>query len=183
MTAVLRFQDVSLVRGGRLLFDGLSLELGPGEALQVSGANGSGKSSLLRLAAGLLGPAGGRVEAPPAALADEHLALDPELPLGRALRFWGGDVERGLAAFGLADLSGVPVRWLSSGQAKRATLARVAASDAILWLLDEPLNALDGHSVERLDDVIAAHLENGGAVIAASHQPLAGQWRKLELGR
>ena len=86
-------------------------------------------------------------------------------------------------ALGLAQLADVPVRLLSSGQAKRATLARVAASGAPLWLLDEPLNALDAESADRLAPVVEAHLASGGAVLAASHQPLPGEWPRLELGR
>jgi len=183
MTPLLRFDDVALRRGGRLLFDGLDLTLGPGEALLVTGPNGSGKSSLLRLAAGLLHAERGRVERSPLALADEHLALDRELPLKRALRFWGGEPGAALDALGIADLADVPVRLLSSGQAKRATLARVAASAAKLWLLDEPLNALDADGAERLNAVIARHLASGGAILAASHQPLPGDWRTMELGR
>ena len=182
MSAALRFDDVALKRGGRLLFDGLNLELGPGQALQVAGPNGSGKSSLIRLAAGLLRAERGRVERAPAALADDNLALDRELPLGRALAFWSDASAEPLAALGIAHLAQVPVRFLSSGQRKRATLARVAASGAPLWLLDEPLNALDDEGVSRLAQLIAAHLGSGGAVVAASHQPIPGEWRKLVLG-
>jgi heme exporter protein A len=78
-------------------------------------------------------------------------------------------------------LADVPVRLLSSGQAKRATLARVVASDAPLWLLDEPMNALDADGADRLTTIIDTHLRSGGAVLAASHQPLAGEWRRVEL--
>jgi heme exporter protein A len=85
-------------------------------------------------------------------------------------------------ALGLARLAEVPVRLLSTGQAKRATLARVAASEAPLWLLDEPLNGLDADGVERLDTLLAGHLERGGAVLAASHGPLGGSWARMELG-
>src|SRR3569833_363816 len=133
--ALLRFLDVSLARGGRLLFEGLSLAVGPGEALQVAGPNGSGKSSLLRLAAGLLRSSTGEVQRSGVALADDSLALDRELPLGKALAFWGGSVGPAMDALGIAHLSGGPVRLLSSGQQKRASLARVASSLAPLWLL------------------------------------------------
>jgi heme exporter protein A len=182
VTALLRFQDVALVRGGRLLFENLSFALAPGEALQLAGPNGTGKSSLIRLAAGLLNAAGGTVERSPLALSDDHAALDRELPLQSALRFWGADVSTALDQLGIGHLAPVPVRLLSSGQLKRASLARVAASGAPLWLLDEPLNALDADGVERLGQVVAAHRAGGGAVLAASHQPLAGDWRRLELG-
>jgi heme exporter protein A len=178
---LLRFEDVSVRRGGRLLFEGLDLALGPGKALQVSGPNGSGKSSLIRLAAGLLREERGRVERSPLALADDNIALDRELPLSRALNFWGGAVAEAMDQLAIAHLSDVPVRLLSSGQLKRATLARVAASRKPLWLLDEPLNALDGDGADRLARLIEIHLQSGGGVLAASHQPLAGDWPRLEL--
>jgi len=178
----LRFESVSCWRGGRLLFEDLDLQLGPGEAIHLTGPNGSGKSSLIRLAAGLLHAESGRIDRSAVALADEHLALDRELPLRRALGFWGGEVDRAMDGLGLARLADVPVRLLSTGQAKRATLARVAASEAPLWLLDEPLNGLDADGVERLDTLLAGHLERGGAVLAASHGPLGGSWARKELG-
>ena len=181
MTALLRFDDVALRRGGRLLFEGLTFSLGAGDALHVAGPNGSGKSSLIRLAAGLLRPERGRVERPDIALADDSLALDRELPLSRALGFWGGEVDQALQALGIAALADAPVRLLSSGQQKRATIARVMASKSPVWLLDEPLNALDGEGAKRLGDIVAGHLQSGGAVLAASHQPLPGDWRRLEL--
>jgi heme exporter protein A len=182
-TPLLRFSAVALERGGRLLFDGLNVDLRPGDGLHVAGPNGSGKSSLIRLSAGLLRASTGAVERQTAALADDSLALDRELPLARALGFWGSPVERAMDALGISHLARVPVRLLSSGQQKRATLARVAASGAPLWLLDEPLNALDADGAERLAQVVRQHREAGGAVVAASHQPLPGDWTKLELGR
>ena len=177
----LRFEDVTCRRGGRLLFEGLSLALGPGEALHLTGPNGSGKSSLIRLAAGLLRAESGRVERSELALADDALALDRELPLRRALEFWGGNVDDAMGALDLARLAQVPVRLLSTGQAKRATLARAVASGAPLWLLDEPLNGLDRDGVARLDVLLTAHLARGAAVLAASHGPLGGSWSQLEL--
>jgi heme exporter protein A len=183
VTTLLRFQDVTLRRGGRVLLEHLDLQLAPGEALQVTGPNGSGKSSLIRLAAGLLRAESGRVERSELALADDALAFDRELPLNRALAFWGAAVDEAMDALGIEHLAHVPVRLLSSGQGKRAMLARVAASGAPLWLLDEPLNALDGEGAARLARAIAAHLQSGGAVLAASHQPLPGEWHRMELGR
>ena len=185
MTPLLRFEGVALRRGGRLLFENLDVDLGPGEALHVSGPNGSGKSSLIRLAAGLLRQERGRVERSSLALADDHAALDRELSLGRALTFWmtsAPEAMEALEAMGIACLTDVPVRLLSSGQLKRATIARVMRSGARLWLLDEPLNGLDSDGIARLAERIAAHLASGGAVVAASHQPLPGNWRTLELG-
>jgi len=179
---LLQFEQVALRRGGRLLVEQLDLVLGPGEALQVTGPNGSGKSSLIRLAAGLLREERGRVERSRLALADDNIALDRELPLARALAFWEGSLDLAMEAMGIAFLTAVPVRLLSSGQLKRATLARVAASGAPLWLLDEPLNALDGDGAERLANLIGGHRASGGAVLAASHQPLPGEWARLELG-
>jgi heme exporter protein A len=182
MTALLRFEGVALRRGGKLLVEGLDLQLTPGEALQVAGPNGSGKSSLIRLAAGLLRSERGRVDRSLPALADDNLALDRELPLRVALQFWGGAVDEAMVRLGIGDLADIPVRLLSSGQAKRAALARVFASTCRLWLLDEPLNALDSDGADRLSSLIAGHVKGGGAVLAASHQPLPGEWRRLELG-
>ena len=183
MSPLLRGEGLALVRGDRLLFEGLSLTLEAGEALHVIGPNGSGKSSLIRLVAGLLRPTAGKLERAAAALADDGLALDRELPLGRALQFWKGPrLSQAMRAFALGELEHVPVRLLSTGQAKRARLARVMASGAPLWLLDEPLNGLDRRGVEELDSAIAAHRGSGGCVLAASHSDLAGNWRRLELG-
>jgi heme exporter protein A len=182
VTSLLRFGNVTLRRGGRLLFEGLDVELAPGKALQATGPNGSGKSSLIRLAAGLLRAECGIVERARSALADDNLALDRELPLARALRFWSDVVDGPMDALGIGHLADVPVRLLSSGQAKRAALARVVASGAPLWLLDEPLNALDSDGAERLALLVQHHLASGGAIVAASHQPLAGSWHTLELG-
>ena len=171
--SLLVLDRVACVRGGRLLFEELSLELGPGGAAVVRGPNGAGKSSLLRLAAGLLRPAAGRVDRAEAALADEHPALDERQDLGRALAFWVGDAAPGMAAMGVAHLAGVPVRMLSAGQRQRAILARVIAGGAPLWLLDEPLNGLDADGRERLEAAMTAHRAGGGAILAATHQPLS----------
>ena len=171
--SLLALECVACRRGGRLLFDGLSLTLGPGGATLVTGPNGAGKSSLIRLAAGLLRPAAGAIERAEAALADEHLALDERLRLGDALAFWVADAAAGIDAMGLSDLADVPVRILSTGQRKRAALARVVASGAPLWMLDEPANGLDGDGLTRLEAAMAAHRAGGGAILAASHQPLA----------
>src|SRR5436190_12226453 len=119
VTPLLRFEKVALRRGGRLLFEGIDLEVRPGEMVQVTGPNGSGKSSLLRLAAGLLNAERGFVERSGTALADDHIALDRELPLARALQFWNRNIDSSMDALGLAALAEVPVRLLSSGQLKR----------------------------------------------------------------
>ena len=172
----LRLDRVTVRRGGRLLLEELSLALGPGGAALLTGPNGVGKSSLIRVCAGLLRPAAGTVDAASTALADEHLALDERQRLGDALAFWarldGRDAAPGLAAMGIDHLAEVPVRMLSTGQRKRATLARVVASGAALWLLDEPGNGLDADGRVRLAGAMAAHRAGGGAVLAASHLPL-----------
>jgi heme exporter protein A len=171
--SLLALDKIACVRGGRLLFEGLSLTLGPGEAALVTGPNGAGKSSLLRLAAGLLRAAAGSVTRSQAALADEHLALDERQSLDAALAFWVGECAPAIAAMGLGHLTQIPVRMLSAGQRKRAALARVMASGAPLWLLDEPANGLDGEGLARLDAAMAAHRAAGGAILAATHLPLA----------
>lgn len=181
--SLLSLEGVTLVRGGRMLGEGLDLSLGAGEAMLLSGPNGSGKSSLIRLVAGLLEPAEGHVHRADAALADGSLALDRELPLAMALAFWRGPrLEDAMGAMGLDGLAEIPVRLLSTGQAQRARLARVMASGAPLWLLDEPLNGLDRDGTARLERAIANHRSEGGAVLAASHQPLGNDWRTLEMG-
>lgn len=180
MKARLRFEKLACLRGGRLLFEGLDADLGPGGAALVTGPNGIGKSSLLRLAAGLLPPAAGRIERQGRlALANDALALDRSRSLGHALGYWAridgadkGAVARALDAMGLANLAPVPVRMLSTGQAKRASLARLIAGGADIWLLDEPGNGLDTASLARLADAMAAHRAQGGILLAASHQPL-----------
>lgn len=175
--SLLAFRDVACARGGRLLFEGLSFALAPGEACLVTGPNGVGKSSLVRVASGLLDPAAGVMECGDRALLGEHSALDPELPLGRALGFWaaldGGAVMPALAAVGLAELAEVPVRFLSTGQRRRAAIARVVASGAKVWLLDEPANGLDAASVTVLEGLIAGHRAGGGAALVATHLPIA----------
>lgn len=174
---LLALWDVACLRGGRLLFEGLNLRLYDGGATEIRGPNGVGKSSLMRIAAGLLPVSAGAVERRAAmALADENLALDPRLPLGKALDFWAridsGDAGAAMAAMGIGHLAAVPVHMLSTGQRKRAALARVLASKATIWLLDEPLNGLDMEGMERIGEAIAGHCASGGAVLAASHQPL-----------
>lgn len=167
-----------------MLFEHVSFAVPPGGAVLVSGPNGVGKSSLIRIAAGLLRAAAGEVViAPHRALMAEAAALDAARPLGAALHFWatldpasGSPAERvarALDAVGLAALAAVPVRLLSTGQRRRAALARVVASGAPLWLLDEPANGLDVASVAVLERLIATHRADGGAVAVATHLPIA----------
>lgn len=179
VTALLAFAGVAAVRRGRILFGGLSLALSPGDALVASGPNGAGKSTLIRIAAGLLVPAAGTVTRRGAtALLTEASALDGDRALGDALGFWarldgGVDWRGALDALGIAHLADVPVRMLSTGQRRRAAMVRVIASGAPLWLLDEPASGLDGEAVARLEAAIAAHRGGGGAVLVATHQPVA----------
>jgi heme exporter protein A len=181
--AALECVGLACVRGGRMLFRGVSFALAPGDALHVTGPNGMGKSSLIRVLAGLLPAYAGTVELRGRmALADERVALDQGQPLARALAHWAqldgtdtADIARALAAVDLAHLADVPVRFLSTGQRKRALLARIQVSRAAVWLLDEPANGLDTASIERLGAMIAAHRTGGGIVLAASHQPLPMQ--------
>ena len=109
MSLLAEGRGLALMRGGRLLFEGVDLNLAAGDALHVVGPNGAGKSSLLRLVAGILRPTAGRIERAAVALADDHLALDRELTLGRALGFWGAERLRpALDAFGITHLAEVP---------------------------------------------------------------------------
>ena len=182
MSDALGFRDVTCVRGGRTLFECLSFAIAGGGAALVSGPNGVGKSSLIRVAAGLLRPATGEVIGSPVrALMAEAAALDPGLRLADALAFWAtldaepdprGRVTRALEAVGLSHIAEVPVRLLSTGQRRRAALARVVASNASVWLLDEPANGLDVASVAILERLIADHRAGGGAVLVATHTPI-----------
>jgi len=176
----LAFDRVACTRGGRLLFENVSFALDGGDALVFSGPNGVGKSSLIRIAAGLLTPSAGTVTGGVARayLAEAH-ALDPERTLADALLFWAridgagrAEVAAALAEIGLAQIANVPVRLLSTGQRRRAALAPLIAGGAPVWLLDEPASGLDVASVARLGDIIAAHRARGGALVVASHQPI-----------
>lgn len=169
--------DLACRRGDRLLFASLSLALENGTALHVTGTNGCGKSSLLRVLAGLLAPFAGSVSrSGMAGLIDERPALDPHLPLTRALAFWSAldsNPSAALDRLGLAALGDVPVRYLSTGQAKRAAFARLIAQNAPIWLLDEPLNGLDDAGAALALELSREHLASGGIAVIASHQPFA----------
>lgn len=179
----LTFETVGCVRGGRPLWEGLSFTCEAGGAVVVTGANGAGKSSLIRVAAGLLAPAAGKVTiAGRCALLAEAAALDGDRALRSALLFWArldgvadakGRIANALVALDLSALADVPVRLLSTGQRRRAALARVVASAAPVWLLDEPANGLDAAAVARLGTLIAEHRAAGGLALVATHLPLA----------
>ncbi len=175
--ASLTVRDIACRRGDSLLFRGVSFALDAGAALHLAGPNGIGKSSLIRILAGLLPPCAGTVERGGAmALLDERPALDPHLPLHRALAFWralDGPADDAAQRLGLSELMDVPVRYLSTGQKKRAALARLIGQRAPLWLLDEPLNGLDPRGTALVEQLAAEHCAAGGICVIASHQPFA----------
>lgn len=194
-------RDLACIRGGRLVFEGLSFEAEAGHALVLTGPNGAGKSSLLRQIAGLLDVEQGEIALtggdPELGISEQahyagHLdGLKPSMSVIETLRFWaaylgGGDAasaERALEAMALAPLADLPVAYLSAGQKRRLSLARLAASPRPLWLLDEPSVALDAASVARLRDFMAAHLAGGGIIVAATHLDLGlANARELRLG-
>jgi heme exporter protein A len=170
-------------RGDRWLFNGVDIALASGEALHLAAPNGAGKSSLMRILAGLLpastldGPLPQVEWTGAVGLLDERHGLDMGQPLGEALAFWarldGPLPQDALAALGLTPLLDVPVRYLSTGQKKRAALARLIGQNAPNWLLDEPLNGLDVDACALVEDIIYEHCAAGGTCIIASHQPLS----------
>jgi heme exporter protein A len=173
--AALIVENLACLRGERLLFEGLSFRVDAGAALTLEGPNGSGKSSLLRLLAGLLHPYEGEISAPGCSYLGHEVALKPRIRLIDELRHWAildGGLARlpaAMAAMNVSGLAEVPCRHLSSGQRRRAGLARALASGAPLWLLDEPTAGLDTASAALLADAMAAHRAAGGMVVAAVH--------------
>lgn len=174
----LALDNVAVIRGNRLVFSGFSLAAGAGDIVWIRGANGSGKSTLLRLIASLLPKASGEMRIDGAiALADENLALDANMTVEKALRFWAdmdgttsAALDAALTATDITMLADIPVRFLSTGQRKRASLARVLASSVPIWLLDEPYNGLDSASAVRLDTALLKHVAAGGIALVAAHQ-------------
>jgi heme exporter protein A len=170
--------DLACRRGDRLLFRRLSFTLDAGAACHVTGANGAGKTTLIRALAGLATPYAGTISREGAlGLLEERTGLDPDLPLARALAFWFAldGAERGpaiMARLRLDALAEVPVRYLSTGQKKRAALARLLGQDAQVWLLDEPLSGLDTASQGLVSELVREHCAGGGIALIASHQPL-----------
>jgi len=188
-------------RGGELLFSGLDFTISAGEALLVTGPNGSGKSTLLRIIAGLLSQVEGmlRLEGAPAAFegltaATHYLghlnAMKPVLSIDENLHFWQSFNGRGqysiaeaLERVSLGEIGHLPFGYLSTGQKRRASIARLLISDRPVWLLDEPTAGLDKVSETQFAGLMREHLTNGGIIIAATHLPLglAGS-KELALG-
>ncbi|NQW09803.1 MAG: heme ABC exporter ATP-binding protein CcmA [Alphaproteobacteria bacterium] len=185
----LEARDLAVARGGRPVFTGLTLTLEAGGALRLAGRNGGGKTSLIRVLAGLASPHGGSVLWSGSSIDDDREAHGRRIALlGHAdalksaltarengiaaLRIAGRSTESLDAAFATLDIEhlvDVPAGWLSAGQRRRAALARVLASGAPLWLLDEPTVGLDTASVAALERAIAEHRRAGGLVVAATH--------------
>jgi heme exporter protein A len=191
--------ELACVRGGRGVFSGLGFSVGAGEALLVSGPNGAGKSSLLRLVAGLIRPAAGRLELdggdPDATLGEQahYLGhqdpLKPSLTVAENLDFWGRYLDGGnaiataLDAVGLASIAGLPAAYLSAGQRRRLSIARLIAVERALWLLDEPTSTLDAAAQATLAGLMRKHLAGGGMILAATHGPIGLDGAKeLRLG-
>ena len=187
------------VRGGREIFSRLDFEASAGEALAVTGRNGSGKTSLLRLIAGLLAISGGSVilkggDAELTLPEQAHYlghrdALKPALSVMENLGFWrdflGGeafDPAESLAAVGLDHAGHLPAAYLSAGQRRRLSLARLIAVRRPVWLLDEPTTALDDAGQSLLTTLMRDHLGRGGLVVAATHAPLGIEARELRIG-
>jgi len=192
--------DLSCRRGGRDVFAGVSFSVASGEALTVSGRNGAGKSSLLRMIVGLVRIAGGRLALeggdPELTIGEQcHYlghqdALKPSLSVGENLRFWANyfgvgdsDIGETLAMVGLDALAELPAAYLSAGQRRRLSIARLLAIRRPIWLLDEPTSTLDTIAQGRLSEFMRAHLAAGGLLIAATHAPIGLDGAKrLRLG-
>lgn len=183
----LRVEALALSRGGRLLFEGLSFALGGGAYAELRGANGTGKTTLLRAIAGFLRPHAGKIvfggvdDAPLAIHYVAHAnALKPNATVAAHARYWAGlfggrfDITM-LDRVGLTGLEAREARTLSQGQARRLALARLLIAPRPIWLLDEPAAGLDASGHELISDLIARHRAEGGVVLAAVHQPLGPQ--------
>ena len=191
---LLSVENLALSRGGRALFAGLGFSLGPGGLLLLRGPNGAGKSSLLLALLGVLRPEAGTIdwhaEEPPRLHYVGHQAgVKTRLTLLENLRFWrdvngktGIGAEAALEEVGLGAIGALDAGYLSAGQTRRLALARLLVTDRKVWLLDEPLAALDAEGALLAVRLIARRLETGGAVIAATHDDIAGMTETLMLG-
>ena len=181
----LRVEKLALERGGRLLFAALNFDAPPGAFVEIRGANGSGKTSLLRAIAGFLKPRSGRivlenVEEAATALhfLGHHNGLKPTASVRAHLAYWagllGGTPARGDfgGSLGLERLADLPARVLSQGQARRLALARLLLAPRPIWLLDEPASGLDAEGRAALSSIVEAHCAQGGLALAAVHEPL-----------
>jgi heme exporter protein A len=181
--------NLSVERGGRTVFEGLSFRIASGQALLLTGPNGAGKTTLLRTIAGLLSPVAGRVTLaggnPDMTIAEQshfvgHLnAVKANLSVAENAAFWAGFlggsaglVDRALARLGLAALADLPAGFLSAGQRRRLALARLLVVQRPLWLLDEPTAALDAAASATLVETVDAHVKEGGLAVVATHLPL-----------
>jgi heme exporter protein A len=184
--------NVTCLRGGRIVFRDVSIRVGAGEVLAIEGANGSGKTSLLRMIAGFLAQQAGTISLrkDSAEISDgeergkfvgwlgHQDGVKPQMTPAETLRFFAGfygafaDTNAALDSVGLSRAADLPCRYLSAGQKKRLALARLKISTRPLWLLDEPLSALDTQGKSLLRDLIERHCASGGMIIAATHEPL-----------
>ncbi|HEY7245772.1 MAG TPA: heme ABC exporter ATP-binding protein CcmA [Xanthobacteraceae bacterium] len=190
-------EALACIRGGREVFRDLSFTVNAGEMLAVTGPNGAGKSSLLRVLAGLLRQTDGRLVlhggdaeltiGEQAHYVGHQDALKPSLTVQENLAFWsgflGGDgaVGSSLARVGLKALAHLPARYLSAGQRRRLSLARLLAVERPLWLLDEPASTLDTAGQALLSEMMAAHLSKPGLILAAVHGPAPPSAKVLRL--
>lgn len=187
-------------RGGRDVFAGINFAVADGELLAVTGRNGAGKSSLLRTVAGLVRLTAGELTfeggdgeltiAEQAHYLGHQDALKPSLSVGENLRFWAGffgqksiAIESPLEAVDLEALADLPAAYLSAGQRRRLSIARLLAVKRPIWLLDEPMSTLDTAAQQRLAGFMRTHLAEGGLILAATHGPLGmDAARELRLG-
>jgi heme exporter protein A len=198
MITGLSIDDLAIARGDRTLFEGLSFRVAPGEAIALVGANGSGKTSLLRCVAGFIRPAAGTIDfdgldADEARRSGLHFlghldglkgARTARDELAFQVQWTGGegaDVDRVVELLGLSPLLDLEVRKLSAGQRRRLALARLAASQRPLWLLDEPMAPLDTQRRALFGRMMGEHLATGGMILAAVHDPLPVAARTVEI--
>ena len=196
-------EGLAAVRGERVVFQNINFDVASGQALVLHGPNGSGKTTLLRVIAGLLGMLAGRmrvIDKDGAVLTDEardqslHFvghqdAIRPQLRVTETLEFHANllgastkNVDAAIATWGLEPLAELSGGLLSAGQRRRVSLARLSLQRRPLWLLDEPLVALDTPTRARLNDICSKHLAQGGLIVAASHEPFLGDRRTMTLG-